>query len=241
MKAKRSLGQNFFINKNLGEHIVKKVSEGNSKCVVEIGPGLGFFTEKLIPLFEKVIVVEKDSILAENLKLRFPEIEVINTDFLDLELEDIYTGSFICFGSLPYNVSKPIIRKIVESKNFLQPAYFIIQKEVAQKYIYQKPYNILSLTTNIYAKVEKLFDISPDSFRPKPNVNSSFISITPNREIVSNMKELETLIQISFKQPRKNLKNNLKGSKYENIDSKYQVMRPADLSLDDYKEILRSK
>lgn len=241
MKAKRSLGQNFFINKNLGEHIVKKVSEDNSKCVVEIGPGLGFFTEKLIPLFEKVIVVEKDSILAENLKLRFPEIEVINTDFLDLELEDIYTGSFICFGSLPYNVSKPIIRKIVESKNFLQPAYFIIQKEVAQKYIYQKPYNILSLTTNIYAKVEKLFDISPDSFRPKPNVNSSFISITPNKEIIDNVKDLETLIQISFRQPRKNLKNNLKGSKYENLDSKYQVMRPADLSLDDYKEILRSK
>ncbi|MDX9738771.1 MAG: 16S rRNA (adenine(1518)-N(6)/adenine(1519)-N(6))-dimethyltransferase RsmA [Candidatus Dojkabacteria bacterium] len=240
MKAKRSLGQNFFVNKNLADHIVKKVSENDSKCVVEIGPGLGFFTEKLIPLFEKVIVIEKDSILAENLRLRFPEIEVINTDFLDLKLEDICKGSFTYFGSLPYNVSKPIIRKIVESKNFLQPAYFIIQKEVAQKYIYQKPYNILSLSTAIYAKVEKLFDISPDSFRPKPNVNSSFVSITPNEEIMDNVKDLETLIQTSFRQPRKNLKNNLRGSKYENPDSKYQVMRPADLSLHDYIDILKS-
>lgn len=240
MKAKRSLGQNFFVNKNLGEHIVNKVSEESTKCVVEIGPGLGFFTEKLNAIFEKTIVIEKDTELANDLRIRFPKITVLNDNFLNLDLNSIEEKDFLYFGSLPYNVSKPIIRKIIESNTFTNKAYFIVQKEVAQKYVYQKPYNILSLTTAIYAKVDKIFDISPDSFRPKPNVNSSLISFTPVDEQFTNAQELKDLILSSFRQPRKNLRNNLKGSKYQNLSTTYQEMRPADLSLEDYKNILKA-
>jgi 16S rRNA (adenine1518-N6/adenine1519-N6)-dimethyltransferase len=236
MKAKKSLGQNFFINKNLGDHIVNKVIENSSDTVLEIGPGLGFFTERLTKHFKNVIVVEKDNELAQNLESLFPEIEVINSNFLDLDISKFNNITY--FGSLPYNVSKPIIKQIITSESFTNPSYFIIQREVAEKYLYKKPYSILSLTTAIYADIERFFNISPDSFRPQPNVNSSFVCFKPRNESIKNKKELEKLIQIAFKQPRKNLKNNLNGSKYENIDSEIALKRAEELSLEDYKMIL---
>lgn len=240
MKAKKSLGQNFFVNKNLKNHIVNKVLENETKSVVEIGPGLGSFTEDLVANFEHVIVVEKDIALANDLKLRFPKIEVITGDFLDLDLNIFKEKDFTYFGSLPYNVSKPIIRKIIEHKTFTNKAFFIIQKEVAEKYIYKKPYNILSLTTAIYADFNKYFDISPDSFRPKPNVNSSFVSFTPNDMNIKNIENLEQLIHHAFKQPRKNLKNNLRNSVYFDLIGKFFNLRPAELSLNEYIEILNN-
>lgn len=238
MRAKKSLGQNFFINKNLKSHIVNKVLENKTKFVIEIGPGLGYFTEDLIANFENVIVVEKDITLANNLKSRFPKIEVLTGDFLDLDLNILKDKDITYFGSLPYNVSKPIIKKIIEHKTFKNKAFFIIQKEVAEKYFYKKPYNILSLTTAIYAEFKKYFDISPDSFRPKPNVNSSFVSFTPKQVNLKDAESLEQLIHCAFKQPRKNLKNNLKNSIYSDSVKEFSNLRPAELSLNEYIKIL---
>ncbi|MGI6423304.1 MAG: 16S rRNA (adenine(1518)-N(6)/adenine(1519)-N(6))-dimethyltransferase RsmA [Candidatus Dojkabacteria bacterium] len=235
MKPKRALGQNFFINKNLGDHIINTLVKSNSKGVLEIGPGLGFFTERLIKVFNDLIVVEKDNALAKNLQLLFPNIRVINEDFLDLELDTFKDITY--FGSLPYNVSKPIIKKIIQSNTFKNPAYFIIQKEVAEKYIYIRPYNILSLTTAIYADVKKLLDISPSSFKPQPNVESSLVVFYPKKEIFGKYAELEKLITMAFKQPRKTLKNNLKGTKYINLEG-FESARAEELSLDNYISIL---
>ena len=238
MKAKKSLGQNFFVNKNLRDHIVNKVAESKTKYIVEIGPGLGSFTESLVSNFENVIVVEKDIVLANNLKLQFRNIEVIIGDFLDLDLDIFKDKDITYFGSLPYNVSKPIIRKILEHKSFKNKACFIIQKEVAEKYIYRKPYNTLSLTSSIYTDFKKEFDISPDSFKPRPKVNSSFVSFSPKWEKLENKKKLEELIHFAFKQPRKNLKNNLRNTVYENSIGEYSNLRPAELSLMEYIGIL---
>lgn len=239
MKTKKSLGQNFFVNENLGNYILDRIVENNIDTVVEIGPGLGFFTKKLIRKFKKVIVVEKDFKLAEDLYSLYPQITVLNTDFLDLDLNDISPNKVIYFGSLPYNVSKPIIRKIITDKTFTNSAYFLIQKEVAEKYMYKMPYNILSLTTNIYADFKKEFNISPDSFRPKPKIVSSFVSFSPKERPDIQIVELEELIKESFKYPRKNLKNNLKGTKYINNIGTLGNMRPAQLSLDDYISIIK--
>ena len=238
MKAKKSLGQNFFVNKNLRDYIVNKVADNKTQYLVEIGPGMGSFTESLVNNFEKVIVVEKDTILANDLKLRFPNIEVITGDFLDLDLDIFKDKDITYFGSLPYNVSKPIIRKILEHNSFIKKAFFIIQKEVAEKYIYKKPYNTLSLASSIYADIKKEFDISPDSFKPRPKVNSSFVSFSPKEEIVEKRRDLEELIRIAFKQPRKNLRNNLKNTIYTDSISNYSNLRPAELSLMEYMEIL---
>jgi 16S rRNA (adenine1518-N6/adenine1519-N6)-dimethyltransferase len=139
----------------------------NIDTVVEIGLDLVSLL-KANERFKNVIVIEKDFELAQNLQTEFPEIKVLNKDFLDINLKNLVNGNVIYFGSLPYNVSKPIIREVITDHTFIHGAYFIVQKEVAEKYLYKRPYNILSLTTNIYANVKKEFDISPASFRPQP-------------------------------------------------------------------------
>jgi 16S rRNA (adenine1518-N6/adenine1519-N6)-dimethyltransferase len=238
MEAKRSLGQNFFINKNLGDRIIQEV-QNSTDIAVEIGPGQGFFTERLIEKFKEVILIEKDTEIAKILRETYPNLTIYNEDFLDFDLTKL-PKDITFFGSLPYNVSKPIIRKIIESDRFNNPAYFIIQKEVAQKYIYKDPYNILSLNTNIYSDVKKILDISPEAFRPRPRVNSSFTRFTPNRKDIEGIKTLSNLITLSFKQPRKNLKNNLKGSPYRDLIKDFESRRPSELSLEQYQEILQN-
>lgn len=237
MKPKRSLGQNFFVNSNLGEYIVNILSKLESECVVEIGPGMGFFTKGLVQVFKKVTVIEKDDELARNLKTLFPTINVINSDFLDLDLKNL-DNECIYFGSLPYNVSKPIVRKILQGDTFLKPSLFVVQKEVAEKYIYKKPYSMLSLTTKIYADSKKILDISPESFRPRPKVNSSLILFTPNSRVDADLKSLEQVIFLSFRHPRKNILNNLKGTKYEKGCSMYKTERASNLDLNKYIDIL---
>lgn len=238
MEAKRSLGQNFFINKNLGDILISKI-DTLTDTVVEIGPGQGFFTQRLIERFKNVIVIEKDTEISKQLKSLFPQIEIYNEDFLDFELSKLpETISF--FGSLPYNVSKPIIKKIIESDRFINPAYFIIQKEVAQKYLYVSPYNILNLTTACFADVKRLLDISPESFRPKPNVNSSYVKFTPKRIFTGDIRSLTTLINMAFKQPRKTLKNNLNNTKYSDCIKLFETKRPSDIDINQYIEILNT-
>lgn len=239
MKVKKSLGQNFFVNANLRKYILERLEAPSIRSVVEIGPGLGFFTEKLVEMFTDVTIIEKDRELARNLKLRFPNISVIEADFLDINLDTLKKKN-LYFGSLPYNVSKAIIRKVVQHKSFSEKALFIVQKEVGEKYIYKEPYNILSLTTHIYANTKKEFDIAPDSFRPKPKVTSSLISLTPNKIEDIQIEKLEELIKLSFRQPRKNLRNNLKNTEYFDKSVKYLNLRPAQLSLDTYISILKS-
>jgi 16S rRNA (adenine1518-N6/adenine1519-N6)-dimethyltransferase len=240
MKAKKSLGQNFFINENLGNYIINIVKESNSNTIVEIGPGMGFFTKKLQKEFKNLLLIEKDDNIINNLKLEFPNTKIIHSDFLNFNLKELPNTNISFFGSLPFNVSKPIIRKIIESNYFNKKAFFIIQKEVAKKYLYQPPYSILSLTTSIYAETSKIIDISPDSFRPKPNVTSSLISFSPNKKNLSNKKNLENLITLSFKQPRKNILNNLKGTKFKKGCTSFKTMRPSQLSLENYIEILKN-
>lgn len=237
MKVKKSLGQNFFINENLGKYIINIITQQECKSIIEIGPGLGFFTQKIINNFDEVTIVEKDRDLAQNLKFQFPKALVINDDFLNINLNSIASKDTIFFGSLPFNVSKKIIEKIIESEYFTRTAFFITQKEVAEKYIYKHPYSILSLTTAVYAECKKMFDISPDSFRPKPHVSSTFISFSPTKRVVKNTDDIKRLIKLSFKQPRKKILNNLKGTQFEKGAQEFKNLRAEQLSLDDFIQL----
>jgi len=239
MEAKRSLGQNFFVNKHLGEYIIDILKQNKCSNIVEIGPGRGFFTQQLLQNFSSVTAIEKDSELASSLKQQYSKLNIINKDFLDINLDNVINKETVFFGSLPFNVAKPIVRKIIESKYFTIPSFFIVQKEVADKYIYKEPYSTLSLTTAIYSNCKKLLDISPESFRPRPRVNSSLISFIPNSINIPDRQEIEGLITLSFRQPRKNMSNNLKGTKYIKGLNEYKTMRPQQLSLNDYIQIYK--
>jgi 16S rRNA (adenine1518-N6/adenine1519-N6)-dimethyltransferase len=234
VKPKRSLGQNFFNNKALAQHIIDIVLESNPENITEIGPGTGYFTSLIHAATKNITVIEKDYELSQELKSKFPDISIYNEDFLDFKIESLDTTYF---GSLPYNVSKPIIRKIITSPSFTNPSFFIIQKEVAQKYT-NNEVNQLGLLREIYSECKILLTIKPDNFTPRPNVTSSFIKFIPHGKYNNiDKQELEKLIVNAFKQPRKTLKNNLRNTRYilqENED----MLRPDQLSLDQYVSIL---
>ncbi len=229
MEAKKSLGQNFFVNQNLAKRIVGEVLSNSVDILVEIGPGQGYFTKLFHEQGKEVLLIEKDDVLARQLQESFPKSKVLNIDFLDWNFEDLKTNSgekITFFGSLPYNVSKKIIEKIIQSEYFNSACYFIIQKEVAENYISNPPQNnFLATKSAIYADSKKIFDITPESFRPRPKVMSSLISFSPKSDSLALFEELsekrrfDIFLQQSFKQPRKKLSNNLKNYTFSTNES----------------------
>jgi len=243
MKTKKSLGQNFFVNENLGEKIINYVKAENPEVIVEIGPGRGFFTQKLSLFSDKQLLIEKDDLLAESLKITYPNAIVLNIDFLDWdfkELEQFKDKKIFFYGSLPYNVSKPIIHKIISSEFFFNNCYFIIQKEVAEKYIAKEPNNnILSLKTQLFAKPKKLMDINPKAFAPQPKVTSSVIRFSPilTASTTINEEKFIKFIENCFRSPRKTLRNNLKNISSRLQDDELFNKRPQELTLEQYIHI----
>ena len=237
---KKSLGQNFFINRNLSQQIAEIVLQENPDIIVEIGPGAGAFTQFFAKENTELLAIEKDDSLSSDLETLYPSIAIKNIDFLDwdlLELKPFKEKRITFFGSLPYNVSKKIIKKIISSKFFNSSSFFIIQKEVAEKYSAKEPdNNFLSLSTSLYADVNKLFNISPESFKPKPKVNSTFIQFIPKDPLIVDIHSFEKFLRDSFRQPRKTLKNNL-GKRYlfrVNDTLSFLQDRPQHLSLEQY-------
>lgn len=248
MKAKRSLGQNFFINENLSKRIVETILKDKPDFIVEIGPGKGAFTHKLYGKVENLILIEKDNTLAKELERTFPKSLVINQDFLELDLENLevdISQNIVFFGSLPYNVSKPIIEKVLKSNLYKNNCYFIIQKEVAEKYVNKEPNNnLLSTRASIFSEPKKLFDISPGSFRPKPNVTSSFVKFQPKSPEINkkNIEKFEEFLFDAFRQPRKKLHNNLKHRKIEKTEEIKELLekRPQHLAFKDFLKIFNN-
>lgn len=211
---KRSLGQNFFVNKNLGKYIVEKTLENNPSEVVEIGGGRGFFTELFLEKDINLSVIEKDNTLSENLKFLFPNIEVFNDDVFSKDVKHLFQKeNAVCFGSLPYNIAKKIVMYVAKNST-IDSFYFVVQKEVAEKYTSVKKNSLLSISTKLYFDSEIVCNISPENFKPRPNVTSSFISFkrNSNLNLVSDVEKFAKYLKIAFRQPRKKLRNNLKSN-----------------------------
>lgn len=235
LEAKRSLGQNFFVNSNLAEKIANIVLENGPKHITEIGSGKGAFTQLFYGTTVGLSLVEKDYELSQILQNTYKNAQVYNLDFLDYKLPKIDTTYF---GSLPFNVAGDIIAKIIKSDTFKNPAFFIIQKEVATKYL-NKDINPTGLIRSIYSDFEILFDIKPGSFSPRPKVTSSFVKFLPKKGLLNrDRRALEELIERSFKMPRKTINNNLKMYNY-NISKEFQEKRADQLTLSEYVSILQ--
>lgn len=252
---KKSLGQNFFVNRSLAEKIVSISTETKPSTVIEIGPGSGSFTQIFYPIVENLICIEKDIDLIKQLKLEYPKATIINEDFMNLsalpiptEIDTESRKRLIIYGSLPYNLAKRIIEKcfllITQSMtdyNSENPIklYFIIQKEVAESYVSKSPNNtVISVITNLFAKPKIHFHIRPQSFFPVPRVMSSLIEFEikdPAKSPISqdDYEKFISFLRVCFKQPRKTLNNNLKPflSKKEITDEKSQSLLTEVLGL----------
>ena len=215
IKAKKSLGQNFLIDNNILEKIVNCI-EINNKTVLEIGPGTGNLTNFILDKKpKKVFVIEKDDILAGNLRHKFNDrLNIINDDVLNINEDSLFDEKVTVFGNLPYNISTEILSKWVVNSNesfWFDALILMFQKEVADRIIANfntSYYGRLSILANWKLNINKIIDIKPTSFRPKPKVDSSLLFFTPKDNFykIKNAKNLEKITRIFFNNRRKMLK-----------------------------------
>lgn len=246
---KKSLGQHFLKDKEVVTKIIEALDLDSNDQVLEIGPGTGILTEKILPEVKELVTIEKDNQFVELLFERFGErdnFEVIHADFLKLDLNHLELDpNFKLVGNLPYNQSKPILRKILESD--LKPSLIVVmlQKEVAEKILDQEKGSILGLMTQFFAEPGLVASVSREAFSPKPKVDSKVIRLVPRKESLVGPKDQVKffgLIKKGFLHPRKKLLNNLPElSKLdlEKINLK-ETVRPEELKLEQWLELFKS-
>jgi 16S rRNA (adenine1518-N6/adenine1519-N6)-dimethyltransferase len=215
IKAKKSLGQNFLIDRDILEQIVSIIDISN-KEILEIGPGTGNLTKYILKKNpKKLYVVEKDNELAVLLKKKFEnEIEIINNDILKVDESKISDQKLTVFGNLPYNISTEILSKWIVNINkvfWFENLVLMFQKEVADRIIAvsnSSKYGRLSILTNWKLNVRKLINVKPQSFSPRPKIDSSLLLFTPkeNSFELKSAKNLEMITRVFFSQRRKMLK-----------------------------------
>ena len=242
---KKSLGQNFIIDENLLNIIVEKGQINENELVLEVGPGTGKLTEKILKDKPKhLTVVEKDKRLADFLKNKFNfNIEIINEDILNFSEKEFLKKQIIIFGNLPYNISSQILVKWIRIENlnmFCKRFILMFQKEVADRIIAKentKNYGRLSILSNWKLNINKIVDINPESFSPKPAVKSSLLILEPKSKHfnLKSAKNLEHVTNVFFNQRRKMIKKPMKilFKNFEEIAIKLSLdlnLRPQNLT-----------
>lgn len=239
----KSLGQHWLKNREILDEIAAEAGEG--ELCVEIGPGLGTLTSSLLKRFNKVLAVEFDQKLAENLPKSFPgkNLEVVNEDFLKFDLEKI-EQPYAVAGNIPYYITSPIIEKVLTAKNRPTKVVLLIQKEVAER-IADKKETVLSLFVKNRAEIKLGPVVKKDEFTPPPKVDSQVIILEPKEPQISD--EVFKIIKLGFVAPRKKLIHNLSHLKskdeLEKIFEKLHIdksVRPADLHLKDYEQLFQN-
>ena len=248
IKAKKSLGQNFLIDKNIINQIAGLV-DIKGKTILEVGPGTGNLTKSLLEKKpKKFYVVEKDNDLVLLLTKYFKDkITIFNKDILNLDENLICNDQMIVFGNLPYNISTEILSKWIHGLNEKKWCYHLIlmfQKEVADRITSKfnsSNYGRLSILANWKFDIKKIIDVKPSSFSPKPKIDSSILFFTPKKKFFKfkNPKNLELITRTFFNQRRKMIKkpfNKLfkgKNDILEKLDISPNL-RPQNLSLETY-------
>ena len=244
--AKKKWGQNFLVDNNLLEKIIKTINIKDTEHVLEIGPGQGALSEKLVEVAKSLSMVEIDPDLIERLKVheKLSGLTIINQDILKVDLESLSIDSPVVVGNIPYNITSPIIFWLIDHFDHWDRAYLMVQKEVAQRLtasIGTKDYSRVTVMTSLFFDIEICFSISPNVFLPKPKVQSAFISITKRSDFDQknvNVKKFSQVVRMAFNQRRKMLRNSLStltiNSDKCNIDF---TRRPEQLTVDEFIDI----
>jgi len=250
---KKSLGQNFLIDKNIIKKIISLV-EIKNKNIVEIGPGKGALTHEIFKLKpETLTLVEKDFVIAKELGKYFlsnKNVKIFNKDVLKLDLENLCKKNSVIFGNLPFNISSQILVKILKFKflpSNVTDIIFMFQKELGEKIIAKfltSDYCRLSILTNFRLNILNNFVVSPNCFFPKPKVHSMVIHFQPKKKInfkIKKISNLEKVTNIIFSNKRKminkNIKKLLSNKKIKKIIKLDLKARPSDINPDIYYKI----
>ena len=253
IRAKKSLGQNFLIDREVLEKIVS-ITDIANKEVLEIGPGSGNLTTYILKQKpKKLYVVEKDNDLVILLKEKFEtEIDIINDDILKVSEDNISDQKLSVFGNLPYNISTEILSKWIlniGSTFWFESLVLMFQKEVADRIISEfnnSKYGRLSILSSWKLNVKKIIDIKPQSFSPRPKIDSSLLLFTPKRNFfkLKDPKNLEKITRIFFSQRRKMLKKpfNQVFADGKQVAEKFGIdlnLRPQNLEPETYFKLVK--
>ena len=251
IKAKKSLGQNFLVDEQILTKIVN-CTDIKNKSVLEIGPGTGNLSSYILEKKpSEFFAVEKDFRLIEKLQERFgKKLNIINQDILKVDETSLCENKVIVFGNLPYNISTEILSKWIINLNndfWFESLILMFQKEVADRIVANfdnSNYGRLSILSNWKLNIKKICDINPNSFSPKPKIESSLLFFTPKKNYykINNPKNLEIVTRIFFNNRRKMLKKpfnqifngDIKIFKRLNIDLN---LRPQNLNFETYYKI----
>ena len=253
IRAKKSLGQNFLIDRDILEQIVNTV-EIHKKEILEIGPGSGNLTNFILKKKpKKFYVIEKDNDLSLLLEEKFgSEISIINDDVLNISENTISKEKLTVFGNLPYNISTEILSRWIVNlgKNFwFDSLVLMFQKEVADRIIASSntsKYGRLSILSNWKLNIKKIIDIKPESFSPRPKIDSSLLLFTPKNNFfeLKDAKNLEMITRVFFSQRRKMLKKpfNKVFKNAQEVSEKFNIdlnLRPQNLEPEIYLNIVK--
>ena len=253
IRAKKSLGQNFLIDRNVLNQIVDTVDIKN-KEILEIGPGSGNLTQYILKKKpKKIYVIEKDNNLSSLLNEKFSnEINIINDDVLKISENKISNEKLTVFGNLPYNISTEILSKWIvnlDKKIWFSSLILMFQKEVADRII-AKPnasnYGRLAILSNWKLNVTKIIDIKPESFSPRPKIDSSLLIFSPKKDFfkLKNAKNLEMITRTFFNQRRKMIKKpfNQLFKNFKEVSEKFSIdlnLRPQNLDPEIYYKLTK--
>ena len=247
VKANKSLGQNFLIDENVINEIIKNSEISEEDCVIEIGPGLGTLTKELLEKAGEVVCVELDKKMIPILKDRFSlykNFELINDDILKVNLKELIKekknkgfSKIKIVANLPYYITTPIIMKLLEEKLDLESITVMVQKEVADRLIAipgDKETGAITYSVYYYAQGEELLEVSKDSFIPEPEVTSKVIRLRIRKEPPVKVERPDVMFRIiksAFMQRRKTLLNALVNTKvFVNKEEGIKILKKLNLS-----------
>jgi 16S rRNA (adenine1518-N6/adenine1519-N6)-dimethyltransferase len=234
-RHKPKLGQHFLVDHSAARRIVEALGDVSNRIVIEIGPGEGVLTDLLVERAKKVIGVELDRVLAAQMRMRYAtrtNVEILESDFATVEfasmlgrrpgplhdLRPTKPETVDVIGNIPYYITSEIVLRILALHASVDRAVIMVQREVADRISAapgSRDYGLLSATTQLYARVENLFTLPPDAFKPTPDVHSTVLRLTMAPRLEELQVEEEPFLRflkLAFAQKRKTLANNLKGT-----------------------------
>ena len=247
---RKKWGQNFLVDNNLLDKIVSTVDPQLNDHILEIGPGEGVLSEKILPQVKEMLAIEIDPLLVDHLNKQknLKKLNVIQGDILVNNIRDLpITNPVRVIGNIPYNITSRIIFWLIEQLDYWDDAFVMTQKEVAQRLtakISTKAYGRLTVVVGAYLNVDYRFTIPPDVFIPKPKVDSAFIWLTKKKQPLikdEDYVKFNKIVAAAFNQRRKMLRNSMKSWDFsklvkEKIDFS---RRPESLSVEEFTLLVK--
>ncbi|MDR1724312.1 MAG: 16S rRNA (adenine(1518)-N(6)/adenine(1519)-N(6))-dimethyltransferase RsmA [Tannerella sp.] len=247
IRPKKSLGQHFLRDLGIARRIAETLAAYRGLPVLEVGPGMGVLTRFLLDEGHNLSVVEIDKLAVAYLESHFPELSgrIIQNDFLQMNLNDVYDTKFCVIGNYPYYISSQIFFKVLENRETVVCCAGMIQKEVAER-LAAKPgsrnFGILSALIQPWFDVEYLFTVGSEVFDPPPKVQSAVVRLTRNATVDLGCDEdlYRRVVKTAFNQRRKTLRNSMKpllGKDFGQFNLPVFNLRPEQLSIQQFKEL----